>query len=166
MKKIIAVVVGDNGNIVYREGDEVPATAGLIEIGMPVKISNNNLLSNTTKGRISGFSVNYQKTLLAHVHWLDGAPPIRVNLSSIVSSLPKKFWMVAPDMESVGFSPTHNYNEPSLSAKSRGDAGPRKRYWDKQEAISFARSESVRFNRQYLILQAMVVCNADEMFAL
>lgn len=167
MKKIVAVVVAGGTSTLYREGDEVPAVEGLIEIGMPVRISNDNLLSNTTKGRVIGFSVNYQKTLLAHVHWLNGAPPIRVNLNSIISSLPKKFWMVVPNMEGLGYGPNQLYSErASMEARARGTVPARRRFWSQEEAVGVAQEQSRTYNQEYIVLQSVAVGNGSELFAL
>lgn len=87
-----------------------------LKVGTPVQIVNNKILSNGTKGKLVGFTTNLRKTILAQVHWLDGAPPICVKAESVKSLLPRKIWVIVASgtATSVSSAPNdiRNYFEP------------------------------------------------------
>ncbi|WAX14207.1 hypothetical protein ECO319P1_00048 [Escherichia phage ECO319P1] len=169
MKKIIAVDIEQAegvGFVVYNEGSEVPVKAGVFKIGDGVKIKNNDILSNTTAGTLQGFSYSSAKNLLAHIHWLAGAPPIKTLLSNIVLDRPQKFWLVAGDMESTG-QPAHaHYTTGGLRDVRAGTHAPRVRYWSEQEAIQQATQMTNTYGIRHLVFEATFGCNSDNHFAL
>lgn len=169
MKKIIAVDIEQAdgvGFVIYREGEEVPVKAGILKIDDSVKIKNNNILSNTTMGTLQGFSLSSAKNLLAHVHWLAGAPPIKTLLSNIVMDKPQKFWMVVGDLESLGHDQTAGYTNDGLRGVRAGTNAPRTRYWSEEQAITQATSMTIAYGIRHLVLEATIGCNADSRFAL
>lgn len=169
MKKIIAVDIEQAdgvGFVIYHEGEEVPVKAGILKIDDSVKIKNNNILSNTTMGTLQGFSLSSAKNLLAHVHWLAGAPPIKTLLSNIVMDKPQKFWMVVGDLESLGHDQTAGYINDGLRGVRAGVNAPRTRYWSEEQAIAQATSMTIAYGIRHLVLEATIGCNADSRFAL
>lgn len=169
MKKIIAVDIEQAdgvGFVIYHEGEEVPVKAGILKIDDSVKIKNNNILSNTTMGTLQGFSLSSAKNLLAHVHWLAGAPPIKTLLSNIVMDKPQKFWMVVGDLESLGHDQTAGYINDGLRGVRAGVNAPRTRYWSEEQAIAQATSMTNAYGIRHLVLEATIGCNADSRFAL
>lgn len=164
MKKIIAVDIVEKE--LYHEGDDVPVKAGIFKVGDAVKIKNNNILSNTTSGTLQGFSVSAAKNLLAHVHWLVGAPPIKTLMQNVVLDRPQKFWLVAGDMEGQGHDASAHYTTGGLRDVRAGTHAPRTRYWSKDEAIRQATQMTISYGVRHLVFEAIIGCNGDSHFAL
>lgn len=169
MKKIIAVDIEQAdgvGFVIYHEGDDVPVKSGIFKINDSVKIKNSDILSNTTMGTLQGFSLSSAKNLLAHIHWLAGAPPIKTLLSNIVMDKPQKFWMVVGDLESLGHDRSVHYINDGLRGVRAGVNAPRTRYWSEAEAIAQATSMTNAYGLRHLVLEATIGCNGDNHFAL
>lgn len=169
MKKIIAVDIEQAagvGFVIYNEGDDVPVKSGIMKIGDAVKIKNNNILSNTTMGTLQGFSYSSAKNLLAHIHWLNGAPPIKTLLSNVVADKPQKFWMVVGDLESLNQPQGASYTTGGVRDVRAGIHAPRTRYWSEAEAIATANHFTNAYGVRHLVLEATIGCNGETHFAL
>lgn len=63
-------------------------------IGRKVIITGDNILSNQTRGVISGFRYTAAGNALAQVKWLEGAPPVSVLVSRLQIDQPRKMYML------------------------------------------------------------------------
>ncbi|MCS5736737.1 hypothetical protein, partial [Herbiconiux daphne] len=99
-------------------------------------------------GKITGFSVNLRKQILCHVHWLEGAPPIRLKPEFVKSRLPKKFWMVAPQNNQAQYS-----QQQSLEYRRAGLNAPTKKCTTKSEADG----ELARLTKDYPHLEWVIL---------
>lgn len=163
MKKIVAVELLEDSKVIYQLGDSVPNNSNVLCLNLPVKVNNDKILSNMTKGRIIGFSYSAKKALLAHVHWLEGAPPLRIRVESVVSAMPKKFWMVNPSLPEGNNTYSGTSNRDGQRA---GTSMGRTKYYDKDEAIRAALELHRIYGHEYIILESAILSNGTELFAL
>ena len=126
--------------------------------GMKVVVQNDQILSNFTKGVISGFSTSSIGTVLAHVDWLEGAPPLRIRLDKLKVDQARKVWMLVQRNETIrdgiDFATGSRYME-----AQRGIYG--RRFFTLEDAQARARQVAREFGHDVLILQSVQVCNVE-----
>ncbi len=153
-------------NVAWMEGEtlkwgfvsEEEAPNYLYHIGQPVVVRNDRILSNFTKGIISGFSLSASGNALAHVDWLDGAPPLRIRVEKLYVDRPREVYILVSRNETIrdgiGFSTDDRYWNVQRGLSSR-------RYFD----FASASEEAQRLRRVYghdvLILKTVGYCNGD-----
>lgn len=156
--KINVVWSTDEGKFEYGFVEECELENFEYHIGQKVVVQNNLILSNFTKGVISGFSLSSIGTPLAHVNWLEGAPPLRIRLDKIKVDQARKVWMLVQRNETVrdgiDFATGSRYME-----AQRGIYG--RRFFTREDAEARARQLVREFGHEVLILQSVAVCNAE-----
>lgn len=160
MKKIIGLRKTDEG--VWVVDIESWDVYDLV-VGAPCRIDNNRLLCHESKGIISGFHTNFAGNHLVKVKWLDGAPPLMIRPDYVVSLMPKRFWMVAPLLAD---GRTEYVHSDQLAYRRAGLSAPTHVYTSKQEAIDAMHENQRLYNREYVIMQSMVVSNGSTIVAL
>lgn len=163
-----ALFVTDRG-FVGVNAEESDLTNNDLYIGMPVKIDCNRILSHNTRGKITGFQKNLNGTLLAKVHWLDGAPPLMIKCEYIKSMLPRKSWALVqymPDAvtgEEISELTNFSTGEGYWNA-GRGIYG--RRFFNREAAVAKAMELSRRYNCQIMVMESSTLCNTTSELAL
>lgn len=155
-------------NVVWFEDGETKPQFGFVSdeelkgfkfrVGRQVIVKNDNILSNHTKGIISGFQVSSAGNALALVNWLDGAPPLRIRLEKLHIDQPTKIWFLVQRNETarqgIDFSTGSRYFEAQRGLSSR-------RYFSLEEAEAQARSLRSTYGHDVLVLETVGYCNGD-----
>lgn len=153
-------------NVAWMEGEtlkwgfvsEEEAQGYLYHIGQNVVVRNDRILSNFTKGKISGFSLSASGNALAHVDWLDGAPPLRIRVEKLFVDRPKDVYILVSRNETVrdgiGFSTDDRYWGVQRGLSSR-------RYFTFEEASTEAQRLRRAYGHEVLILKTVGYCNSD-----
>lgn len=127
-------------------------------IGRKVTILDNQILSNHTKGIITGFSLSRTHNLLAHVQWLDGAPPIRIRIEKLRTDRPRKVWVVVQRNETVRDDISFSTGIAYMRAQ-RGYGNHR--YFTREAAEEAAHSLAQEHGHDVLVLESVLVCNVS-----
>lgn len=159
MKKLIdCIAVAEDGKTWFNTRANMSAWQNanphsqVFAVGNRVTIYKEGLLTTGTKGTLKKFDRNSAGNILAHVHWLEGAPPLRVTIDSLIRTAPKKFWMVVP------FNPVHanQHNSFNSSARQMGISPAVTRFGTEEAAIAYIDRErrSTGFN-DYVLLESV-----------
>lgn len=160
MSKIVAI---SKNNEEWKgfNSEENPQGAGKILIGYPAEVDNDNILSHQTKGKVSGFSVNAAGNYMVHLHWLDGAPPLRIKPENLKINIPTKFYMV------VAVTQEAEYSRSATQANlDKGSISPVIKFASKEIAIERAKAESARVGLEMIVLETTVYVSGSDHFAL
>lgn len=109
--------------------------------GMKVIVDDNRILSHQTEGTLRGFSKNASGTILAHIDWMDGLPPLVISASKIKKAGPRKVWMVQHKPTRRG----PNYRSRNILNEF---------YGSERDAVSNAEHRSKSDGKDYIILEA------------
>ncbi|MGL6100815.1 MAG: hypothetical protein ACRC0G_14500 [Fusobacteriaceae bacterium] len=126
------------------------------KVGDPVRIEDNSSMSHMTVGTIQDIIYRGEETIpLVLVHWLEGAPPIRILMTKLIRMKPMKFWMVAGD---VGGD---FVREDSADNIRNGSISPAKKFATEAEAVVVASRMKTRYRRNYILLEAVKYVTMD-----
>lgn len=123
-------------------------------VGERVTIWKEGLMCSGAKGTLKAFDRTAAGKIIAQVHWLEGAPPLRVSIDTLVRKAPKPFWMVIP------FNPgyANQHNSFNSGARQVGISPAVTRFTTEEAAHAYIERErrSTGYN-DYIVLESIAL---------
>lgn len=142
------------------ENSQIPVFGYGVETllrGQDVVVSDDNLLSYGTRGKVRGFAKGANGNILAYIDYMEDAAPLRISADKIEPWKPKGFWMVQPShIDNNGqtlreFSNNHQNANASINYI----------FTSRRQAQNYALSMTRSHNRPYVVMGASDYVNRD-----